>query len=72
MCTDELAASTSAKIRGKKFDPSTQGSIVAAVDHAKRSGAAGDASTAASAPAGVTASGGGGQLGRWGIDRTRR
>ena len=34
MCTDERAASTSAKIRGKKFAPSAHGSIVAAVDHA--------------------------------------
>ena len=71
MCTDEVAASTSLKMRGKKAVPSTQGSIVAAVDHAKRSGA-GDASTAASAPAGVTASGGGGQLGCCGIESTRR
>jgi hypothetical protein len=29
----------SAKMRGKKFMPSTQGSIVAAVDHAKSSAA---------------------------------
>jgi hypothetical protein len=72
MCTDELAASTSAKMRGKKRAPSTHGSIVAAVARAKRSGAAGEASTAACAPAAVTASGGGGQLGRCGIDRTRR
>ena len=71
MCTDELAASTSAKIRGKKVVPSTQGSIVAAVDHAKRSGA-GDLSIAAWAPSGVTASGGGGQLGCCGIESTRR
>ena len=34
MCTDERAASTSAKMRGKNARPSTQGSIVAAVDHA--------------------------------------
>ena len=39
MCTDERAASTSAKMRGKKFAPSTQGSIVAAVDQAKSSAA---------------------------------
>ena len=39
MCTDERAASTSAKIRGKKFRPSTHGSIVAAVDQAKSSAA---------------------------------
>jgi hypothetical protein len=58
-------------MRGKKVAPSTQGTIVAAVDQAKRSGAAGD-STAALAPAGVTASGGGGQLGRCGIESTRR
>ena len=37
MCTDERAASTSAKIRGKKFAPSAHGSIVAAVDHANSS-----------------------------------
>ena len=59
-------------MRGKKFLPSTQGSIVAAVDHAKRSGAAGVVSSASFAPAGVTASGGGGQLGSWGIESTRR
>ena len=72
MCTDERAASTSAKMRGKKFLPSTQGSIVAAVDHAKPSAAsrgrtpspAPNAAVAACAPAAVTASGGGGQLGR--------
>ena len=34
MCTDDSAASTSAKIRGKKLLPSTSGSIVAAVDQA--------------------------------------
>ena len=39
MCTDERAASTSAKMRGKKFAPSTHGSIVAAVDQAKSSAA---------------------------------
>jgi hypothetical protein len=39
MCTDERAASTSARIRGKKFRPSTHGSIEAAVDGAKWSAA---------------------------------
>ncbi len=39
MCTDDCAASTSAKIRGKKLSPSTSGSIVAAVDHANGSAA---------------------------------
>ena len=74
MCTDDCAASTSAKMRGKKFAPSTHGSIVAAVDHANGSAAscgrapprATNASVAACAPAGVTASSGGGQLGRCG------
>ncbi len=71
MCTDERAASTSAKIRGKKVAPSTSGSIVAAVDQAKSRAAswgrvpsrAANAFVAASAPAAVTASEGGGQLG---------
>ena len=80
MCTDERAASTSAKMRGKKFAPSAQGSIVAAVDQAKSSAAsrgrrpsrAANASVAACAPAAVTASGGGGQLGRCAIPSTRR
>ena len=35
MWTDERAASTSARIRGKKLAPSTRGSMVAAVDQAK-------------------------------------
>ena len=39
MCTDDSAASTSAKILGKKFTPSAHGSIVAAVDHANGSAA---------------------------------
>ena len=64
MCTDDCAASTSSKIFGKKFVPSAHGSIVAAVDHAKASAAscgrvplrAANASVAACAPAGVTAS----------------
>ena len=72
MCTDERAASTSAKMRGKKFAPSGHGSIVAAVDHANSNAAscgrvpprAANASVAARAPDGVTASEGGGQLGR--------
>jgi hypothetical protein len=71
MCTDERAASTSAKIRGKKFTPSTHGSIVAAFDQAKSSAAscgrvpsrAANCSVAACAPAEVTAPAGGGQLG---------
>ena len=69
MWTDERAASTSAKMRGKKLTPSTSGSIVAAVDHAKSSAAsrvpapsrAAKASVAARAPSAVTASAGGGQ-----------
>ena len=80
MCTDDFAASTSAKIRGKKFAPSTSGSIVAAVDHANGSAAscgrvpsrATNASVAACAPAEVTASAGGGQLGRCVIPSTCR
>ena len=68
MWTLERAASTSAKILGKKLFPSTSGSIVAAVDHAKDSAAScgrpEKRSVAACAAAGVTASGGGGQLGR--------
>ena len=80
MCTDDRAASTSAKIRGKKLAPSTSGSIVAAVDHANGSAAscgrvpprATNASVAACAPAGVTASAGGGQLGRLVIPSTCR
>jgi hypothetical protein len=70
MCTDERAASMSAKIRGKKFAPPTDGSIVAAVDHAKSNAAscgpmasrAAKASVAAAASADVPASPGGGQL----------
>ena len=73
MWTDDCAPSMSLKMRGKKFAPSTHGSIVAAVDHAKSSAAscgrvplrAANSLVAASAPAGVTASGGGGQLGFW-------
>ena len=71
MWTDDFAPSMSSKMRGKKFAPSTHGSIVAAVDHAKSSAAScgriplrsANALVAASAPADVTASGGGGQLG---------
>ncbi len=37
MCTDDRAASMSARIRGKKVAPSTRGSSVAAVDHANSS-----------------------------------
>ena len=78
MWTDDCAPSMSSKMRGKKFAPSTHGSIVAAVDHAKSSAAscgrvplrAANALVAASAPAGVTASGGGGQLGFWVIPST--
>ena len=78
MCTDERAASMSAKMRGKKFAPSGHGSIVAAVDHAKSSVAscgrvpsrAANASVAPRAPADVTASDGGGQLGRCVIPST--
>ena len=62
MCTDERAASTSAKMRGKKVFPSTHGSTVAAVDQANSSAAwgptpsrAANASVAASAPDEVTA-----------------
>src|SRR5262245_10229300 len=63
MCTDDVAASTSAKMRGKKLSPSGQGSIVAAVERAKDSAAscgrtrerAANASVAALAPAAVTA-----------------
>ena len=70
-CTDERAASRSANTRGKKRSPSTQGSIVAAVDHANGSAAlrgpapsrAVNASTACCAAAEVTASAPGGQLG---------
>ena len=80
MCTDDSAASTSAKIRGKKLFPSTRGSIVAAVDQAKGSAAswgripsrATNASVAACAPSEVTASAGGGQLGRCVIPSTCR
>jgi len=39
MCTVDRAASTSAKIFGKKFTPSGHGSIPAAVDQAKGSAA---------------------------------
>ena len=39
MCTDDRAASTSARMRGKKVAPSTQGSSVAAVDQANSSAA---------------------------------
>ena len=39
MWTDDRACSMSLKMRGKKFAPSTHGSIVAAVDHAKSSAA---------------------------------
>ncbi len=49
-------------MRGKNSLPSTNGSSVAAVDHAKSSGPS--PAMAASAPAGVTAPGGGGQHGR--------
>src|SRR5512134_2040185 len=67
-------------MRGKKLTPSTKGSIVAAVDQAKSSAAsrgrilrrAANASVAASAPAGVTASCGGGELGRLGLPSTFR
>ena len=38
MCTEDSAASTSAKMRGKNSTPSTQGSIVAAVDQAVNAG----------------------------------
>ena len=80
MCTEEAAASTSARTRGKKFSPSAQGSSVAAVDQAKSSAAsrepavarAANASVAACAPSGVTASGGGGQLDPRSIPSTRR
>ena len=77
MCTDDRAASMSAKIRGKKFLPSAHGSIVAAVDHANSSVASWgrvpeNASVAACAPAGVTASEDGGQLGRCVIPSTWR
>ena len=80
MCTVDRAASTSAKIFGKKFTPSAHGSIVAAVDHANGSAAsrgrgrtsATNASVAACAPADVTASKGGGQLGRCVTPSTRR
>ena len=80
MCTDERAASMSAKMRGKKFAPSAHGSIVAAVDHANSSVAswgrvplrAANASVAACAPSGVTASEDGGQLGRCVIPSTCR
>ena len=79
-CTEDRAPSTSARIRGKKLVPSTQGSIVAAVDHAKSSAAswgrtssrAASASVADSAPDAVTALAGGGQLGRWVIPSTCR
>ncbi len=72
MWTDERAASTSARIRGKKFAPSTEGSRLAAVDQAKSKAAscgrtpsrAANASVAARAPAEVTAVGGGGQVER--------
>ena len=77
MCTDERAASTSAKIRGKKVFPSTQGSIVAAVDQAKSSAAswgrrplAGGERLGGLRARGVTASAGGGQLGRCVIPST--
>ena len=78
MCTDRSAVSTSAKIRGKKFTPSTHGSIDAAVDHAKSRAAscgrlpprAANAAVAASAPVEVTASADGGQLGRRVTPRT--
>jgi hypothetical protein len=68
------AASTSAKIRGKNSLPSTHGSIANAVDQAKCSGASRgpNASVARCAPAGVTASGGGGQQSRRGVPSTRR
>ena len=80
MCTDERAASTSSKMRGKKLAPSAHGSIVAAVDHARSRAAscgrapsrAANASVAASAPDDVTAWGGGGQLGRCVIPSTCR
>ena len=80
MCTEVAAASTSAKMRGKKLAPSTHGSIVAAVDHANGSAAsrgrvparAANAAVAASAPADVAASGGGGQHERCGMASTRR
>ena len=72
MCTDDRAASTSARIRGKKLAPSTRGSMLAAVDQAKSRAAscgripsrAAKASVAACAPADVTAVGGGGQVER--------
>jgi hypothetical protein len=80
MWTDDRAAATSAKMRGKKVAPSTQGSTVAAVDQANSSAAscgpvarrAQNASVAACAPADVTASGEGGQHGRRGMPSTRR
>jgi hypothetical protein len=80
MWTLERAFSTSSKIRGKKSTPSTSGSIVAAVDHANGSAAScgrtpsrfANASVAACAPAGVTAPGGGGQLGFCVMPRTCR
>ena len=80
MCTEDRAASTSARMRGKKFFPSAQGSSVAAVHQAKSSAAsrgpavarAANAAVAACAPSEVTASGGGGQLGRRSIPSTRR
>ena len=71
MCTDEWACSMSAKMRGKKFFPSGQGSIVAAVDQAYGiptsagfgSDRAAKRSVARCAPAAVIALAVGGQLG---------
>ena len=80
MWTDEWACSTSAKMRGKKFFPSGQGSIVAAVDHAYGiptsagfgSERAANRSVASCAPAEVIAFAVGGQLGFWTIFSTCR
>ena len=80
MCTDERAASMSARIRGKKLEPSTRGSMLAAVDQAKSRAAScgrapsrrAKASVAARAPAAVTAVGGGGQVERCVIPNASR
>src|SRR5918994_891870 len=80
MWTEDRAASTSARIRGKNSFPSTHGSIDAAIDHTKRGAAsrgtvpsrARNAAVAACAPSAVMPSTGGGQLGRCSIRSRRR
>src|SRR5690349_13364011 len=63
-------------MRGKKFAPSGQGSIVAAVDQAyglpTSDGRPSNRSTARLAPSAVIESSPGGQLGVWAVPRTRR